>query len=94
MFFCVSFFSPCSRKKGEFLLFFVSNPVFFFRFFVFFTPCSRKKVVVVDDLSNSVEESLSRVRELTECDDDQLIFRKVRVSSPGVGGGAPLNGMG
>lgn len=37
-----------------------------------------KQVVVVDDLSNSVEESLSRVRELTKCKDDQLIFRKVR----------------
>lgn len=36
-----------------------------------------KQVVVVDDLSNSVEESLNRVRELTECDEDQLIFRKV-----------------
>ena len=35
------------------------------------------QVVVVDDLSNSVEESLNRVRELTGCDDDQLIFRKV-----------------
>lgn len=36
-----------------------------------------EKVVVVDDLSNSVEESLNRVRELTKCDDDQLIFRQV-----------------
>lgn len=36
------------------------------------------QVVVVDDLSNAVEESLNRVRELTKCDDDQLIFRKVR----------------
>ena len=36
------------------------------------------QVVVVDDLSNSVEESLNRVRELTKCDDDQLIFRQVR----------------
>lgn len=35
------------------------------------------QVVVIDDLSNSVEESLNRVRELTGCDDDQLIFRKV-----------------
>lgn len=32
----------------------------------------------MDDLSNSVEESLNRVRELTKCDDDQLIFRQVR----------------
>lgn len=32
----------------------------------------------MDDLSNSVEESLNRVRELTKCDDEQLIFRKVR----------------
>ncbi|CAM9796808.1 unnamed protein product [Scytosiphon promiscuus] len=38
-----------------------------------------EKVVVVDDLSNSVEESLSRVRELTKCKDDQLIFRKVNL---------------
>ncbi|CAM9962044.1 unnamed protein product [Pylaiella littoralis] len=38
-----------------------------------------EKVVVVDDLSNSVEESLNRVRELTECDEDQLIFRKVNL---------------
>lgn len=37
------------------------------------------QVVVVDDLSNAVEESLNRVRELTKCDDDQLIFRKVRL---------------
>ena len=35
------------------------------------------QVVVVDDLSNCVEESLNRVHELTGCDDDQLIFRKV-----------------
>ena len=35
-------------------------------------------MVVVDDLSNSVEESLNRVRELTKCDDDQLIFRQVK----------------
>lgn len=35
------------------------------------------QVVVVDDLSNSVEESLNRVRELTKCPEEQLIFRKV-----------------
>lgn len=35
------------------------------------------QVVVVDDLSNSVEESINRVRELTKCPPDQLIFRKV-----------------
>lgn len=39
---------------------------------------TKTQVVVVDDLSNSVEESLARVRELTKCKDDQLIFRKVR----------------
>ncbi|CAN0006723.1 unnamed protein product [Ectocarpus sp. 12 AP-2014] len=38
-----------------------------------------EKVVVVDDLSNAVEESLNRVRELTKCDDDQLVFRKVNL---------------
>eukprot|EP00903_Cladosiphon_okamuranus_P021315 g19586.t1 len=38
-----------------------------------------EKVVVVDDLSNAVEESLKRVRELTKCDDEQLIFRKVNL---------------
>ncbi|CAM9309644.1 unnamed protein product, partial [Discosporangium mesarthrocarpum] len=37
------------------------------------------KVVVVDDLSNSVEESLNRVREITSCPEDQLIFRKVNL---------------
>lgn len=41
------------------------------------------QVVVVDDLSNAVEESLNRVRELTKCDDDQLVFRKVRSPPPG-----------
>lgn len=38
-----------------------------------------EKVVVVDDLSNSVEESLNRVRRLTQCPDEQLIFRKVNL---------------
>lgn len=40
------------------------------------------QVVVVDDLSNSVEESLNRVRELTKCPEDQLIFRQVKESVP------------
>jgi UDP-glucose 4-epimerase len=32
-------------------------------------------VVVVDNLDNSSEESLRRVRELTKCDPDRLHFR-------------------
>lgn len=34
------------------------------------------KVVVVDSLDNSSEESLRRVRELTKCDPDRLQFRE------------------
>eukprot|EP00953_Heterococcus_sp_UTEX-ZZ885_P006818 4161-Heterococcus_DN1.PRE.1 len=34
-------------------------------------------VVVVDNLSNAVEDSLERVRELTGCDRKQLQFRKI-----------------
>ena len=48
---------------------------------------SSVQVVVVDDLSNAVEESLNRVRELTKCDDDQLIFRKVSPTLPEGSGG-------
>lgn len=33
-------------------------------------------VVVVDNLDNSSEESLKRVRELTNCDKDRLHFRQ------------------
>lgn len=33
------------------------------------------KVVVVDSLDNSSEESLKRVAELTKCDADRLVFR-------------------
>mmetsp|Transcript_1759 Transcript_1759/g.2426 ORF Transcript_1759/g.2426 Transcript_1759/m.2426 type:complete len:124 (-) Transcript_1759:815-1186(-) len=33
-------------------------------------------VVVVDNLDNSSEESLKRVRELTNCDEDRLHFRQ------------------
>ena len=49
------------------------------------------QVVVVDDLSNAVEESLNRVRELTKCDDDQLVFRKVRSPPPGGAAVFPLD---
>mmetsp|Transcript_10546 Transcript_10546/g.14897 ORF Transcript_10546/g.14897 Transcript_10546/m.14897 type:complete len:384 (-) Transcript_10546:31-1182(-) len=38
---------------------------------------SGEKVVIVDNLINSVEESISRVIQLTKCDKDQLIFRNV-----------------
>mmetsp|Transcript_20654 Transcript_20654/g.41790 ORF Transcript_20654/g.41790 Transcript_20654/m.41790 type:complete len:391 (-) Transcript_20654:100-1272(-) len=34
------------------------------------------RVVVIDTLDNSCEESLSRVRELTSCDPDRLVFRE------------------
>ena len=34
------------------------------------------RVVVVDNLDNSMEESLKRVRKLTNCDEDQLVFRE------------------
>jgi len=36
-----------------------------------------KKVVVVDNLCNSAEESLNRVREITSCKTSDLIFRQV-----------------
>jgi UDP-glucose 4-epimerase len=36
-----------------------------------------EEIVVVDNLSNSVEESLRRVRKLTGCPEKQLQFRKV-----------------
>jgi UDP-glucose 4-epimerase len=36
-----------------------------------------EQVVVVDNLSNAVEDSLERVRELTGCDRKQLQFRKI-----------------
>jgi FlaA1/EpsC-like NDP-sugar epimerase len=38
-------------------------------------PGEQYKVIVVDNLDNSSEESLKRVVELTECDPKRLIFR-------------------
>ena len=40
------------------------------------TPDNRYRVVVLDNLDNSSEESLKRVRELTNCDPDRLYFRQ------------------
>jgi UDP-glucose 4-epimerase len=37
------------------------------------------KVVVVDNLDNSSEESLKRVKELTDCDPKRLQFRNADV---------------
>lgn len=37
------------------------------------------KVVVVDTLDNSSEESLRRVQKLTQCSDDMLHFRNVDI---------------
>ena len=39
-------------------------------------PDKRYKVVVIDNLDNSSEESLNRVRELTKCDPERLQFRE------------------
>lgn len=38
-------------------------------------PDNKYKVVVVDNLDNSSEESLERVKELANCDDSRVIFR-------------------
>jgi UDP-glucose 4-epimerase len=38
-------------------------------------PDNRYRVVVLDNLDNSSEESLKRVKELTKCDPDRLHFR-------------------
>mmetsp|Transcript_59854 Transcript_59854/g.69937 ORF Transcript_59854/g.69937 Transcript_59854/m.69937 type:complete len:399 (-) Transcript_59854:155-1351(-) len=40
---------------------------------------ARYKVVVIDTLDNSCEESLERVKQLTKCGDDRLFFRNVDV---------------
>jgi UDP-glucose 4-epimerase len=45
--------------------------------FAFMHAHSGEQVVVVDNLSNAVEDSLERVRELTGCDRKQLQFRKI-----------------
>lgn len=40
------------------------------------TPDNRYRVVVLDNLDNSSEESLKRVKELTKCGPDRLHFRQ------------------
>ena len=40
-----------------------------------------RRVVVVDTLDNSSEESLRRVRKLTECAEERLVFRNCDIRS-------------
>jgi UDP-glucose 4-epimerase len=39
-------------------------------------PGEKYRVIVLDNLDNSSEESLKRVEELTQCEPDRLVFRK------------------
>lgn len=46
-------------------------------------PGDQYKVVVIDNLDNSSEESLKRVRELAECDPERLQFRNCDIRDKG-----------